>query len=1171
MATRYWLGSINSDLNDASNYSGSGALLTSDALIYDSTSSVDATATASLSVQSVTVSSSYSGSFKDMGQSMTISQTVTVFNTGASSGSFIISGDWGVTGSWTFGANGTIQTSGSTVTFQGTTLSTVTLAGNSLNNVVCNKTATAGVTFSGSVNLTGNLTVSDTNNQAISWTGTTLTTTGNITMGGTGAYNYGNGVTMNGSGTTFWIKSTVGTQTASSCDLTVNSTDIEFIMDKDVVVNTWSVGVIFRSLTLGASSSLVINGSKNFSLNFTGGIPLVIGSNSVFTANTEFYFLAGGSYSFMTLGSNIVFNGIGKIVFANWNATVTCSIPAVTYTGSGYWIILKSNYGQQFTVNLAGDLDLGVADFYSVGSVNSNAVTFNTNGYNLTCYNIRSGRSSALYSHTCNYGASEVRIKNFDGNYWTAGCILNLQSSQWYCDGTVIFRNNHTVNSGTSKIFFTGDSTITFAASNQSLYDIEVNTPGKGLYVGGTLDLICHDFIVTDGNFSIGGNALISSGNVLLNSTGSIDFGTNGNTLEINGSTIDHTMAISNTLSSVVPNFSIFFNSNKTLYFRDNYGITGLQLETGSSSTLVVQGSKPSTFGGGTPGLYIGSAGTAILETDMTLLATGNIDIFSHPGSLSPTITGRDTTLYMAVLNSSGSTFRMDVDYTGNLTLFFDSSTTSTPTWNFYGSQVTFPDTYNIIFKNSSTGQCTYNIVSRDIFGYPNLKIISKNYNKILLTLTDPTLQFSNWSEEDSSGSTINWASSDTTLSGSFIGCRDSTYTTGTGKINFIGDGIINCFDKTAFYDMTVNAPDKTLTCVNNFHTQRNLSLIQGNFYFSDYTTSVGGNALFDGTGSLGLGTIITKGANSTLYISNSLSNVDSSQCSITVDGTTAPSIDIDKSISVKSISLGNSAKCTNRGDGTVSLIGSLPWLLKLGNDATLTNNSALELHANQTSSIISTGNRTIINGSAPITTFIEAPSIIGTLTDVTYSGTAGWGFYDNTGYDSTITFNGNFNIGNNNLYMYLSGYPSARNKWAVNKDISCENLMVGRDNSNGGSLTVEYGKGTINLASYATPNFTGTSLAQYFQHSNWNCSKDWTFGSGASQVFHMTDTFNFNGPGNITTNGIPFNWLKINSDSTMMDDLSCHWIKNIGTLNQNGHNLRLIGDTHGISYSITS
>lgn len=62
-ATRTWSSAGSTDMNDGANYSGAGALLTTDDLVFDATSVVNATATAALSINSVTATAAYSGAW----------------------------------------------------------------------------------------------------------------------------------------------------------------------------------------------------------------------------------------------------------------------------------------------------------------------------------------------------------------------------------------------------------------------------------------------------------------------------------------------------------------------------------------------------------------------------------------------------------------------------------------------------------------------------------------------------------------------------------------------------------------------------------------------------------------------------------------------------------------------------------------------------------------------------------------------------------------------------------------------------------------------------------------------------------------------------------------------------------------------------------------------------
>jgi hypothetical protein len=59
-------------MNDGANYSGAGALLATDDLVFDGTSVINATATAGLSVQSVSIVAAYTGAWSISGQTLTV-------------------------------------------------------------------------------------------------------------------------------------------------------------------------------------------------------------------------------------------------------------------------------------------------------------------------------------------------------------------------------------------------------------------------------------------------------------------------------------------------------------------------------------------------------------------------------------------------------------------------------------------------------------------------------------------------------------------------------------------------------------------------------------------------------------------------------------------------------------------------------------------------------------------------------------------------------------------------------------------------------------------------------------------------------------------------------------------------------------------------------------------
>ena len=72
MATRTWNSSGSTDMNLSTNYSGSGALLTTDDLVFNGTSVINAVASATLSVKTLTIAAAYTGKWDLNSQSLTV-------------------------------------------------------------------------------------------------------------------------------------------------------------------------------------------------------------------------------------------------------------------------------------------------------------------------------------------------------------------------------------------------------------------------------------------------------------------------------------------------------------------------------------------------------------------------------------------------------------------------------------------------------------------------------------------------------------------------------------------------------------------------------------------------------------------------------------------------------------------------------------------------------------------------------------------------------------------------------------------------------------------------------------------------------------------------------------------------------------------------------------------
>ena len=118
MATRTWNSSSDTDMNDGDNYTPTGDILVGDDLVFDGTSVVNATATASLSVATINALVAYTGVWNDGGQAITVATAFNISN----GGNFVATGTTRMTGDGdlTFKNTGSVTTSAWSVDLDGT-------------------------------------------------------------------------------------------------------------------------------------------------------------------------------------------------------------------------------------------------------------------------------------------------------------------------------------------------------------------------------------------------------------------------------------------------------------------------------------------------------------------------------------------------------------------------------------------------------------------------------------------------------------------------------------------------------------------------------------------------------------------------------------------------------------------------------------------------------------------------------------------------------------------------------------------------------------------------------------------------------------------------------------------------------------------------------------------
>jgi hypothetical protein len=374
-ATRTWTSAASTDMNLSANYDGSGALLTTDDLVFNNTSVVNAAATAPLSVNSVTIASNYTGTWSLSGQTLTCA---------------------------------------------------------------------AGFSDDGI----------------------------------TGAHNYGDGITCNGASSTFHVGSGVGTVTATSCAVTMNTVTAG-ILDVDKGVN-------FKSLVLGASATVATTGTTTSFSNST--TVLTLGANAALSLGANMALTLTGACDAYSLGAGYSITGAGTLsIFTNVAGAI--NLPAMTKANAFY---IRSTVSGS-VVTLTGAISCGVLRILTVVST----LTFNQGENAITCSDLNFGISGAG-TGTFNF-TNAINLATFDCSSYNSGTVNgNFDNSVITCTGSWTYGSNHIINPGTSTVTFNGTGAQTITSNGKIFYDITANNTGTS-FITRADSLTCHDLTLTDG------------------------------------------------------------------------------------------------------------------------------------------------------------------------------------------------------------------------------------------------------------------------------------------------------------------------------------------------------------------------------------------------------------------------------------------------------------------------------------------------------------------------------------------------------------------------------------------------------------------------------------------------------------------------------------------------
>ena len=270
--------------------------------------------------------------------------------------------------------------------------------------------------------------------------------------------NYGNFITMDGTNSTLHNEITVGTQTATSCVFTFNSTGHTLDLDKAANNNSY---------ILAASSGVTITNGVSQSVNPSSGAALIIGNNATLTHNgAGITFRPTGTVNLWTIGTGVTFNGTGSFThLAAVSSVIT--IPATTYTGTGTLTL---------TISTSTDVDLGGNFVWNGNLIYSQSSTstryFKTNNYDFNIGgSLLAGTTSITATVVCKfiYGSSVCHMKSIDfASRDSSGStyVDSMMSSTRTVSGSYLIGKNKTIRPGTSTVTIDSTGSITSAGKH---------------------------------------------------------------------------------------------------------------------------------------------------------------------------------------------------------------------------------------------------------------------------------------------------------------------------------------------------------------------------------------------------------------------------------------------------------------------------------------------------------------------------------------------------------------------------------------------------------------------------------------------------------------------------------------------------------------------------------
>lgn len=409
MATRNWLGSTNNDLNNSSNYDGTGSLLSTDDLVFSS-GNIAASGTANLTIQSLTMTSGYSGNFNLVNYTLTSSGNLWFSGTGTLGlGSGLVFNGPTSTGYFSAGL-GAVTATNCILTFNGNNNYFVNKLAMTINSIVIGSNAKCLTNGSSALTVQSNTTCLTLGNNSI-FTNESSIIIEFYALSTQTIMSFGSNTTWNGISTIY-----VGTKTAG---ITVSIPAITYT---------------------GTGSQFQYRVSSSSTINFIGNQNISATSIWITTLNNVTAIFNFGSYTFNFTNLNFYKDTANANNVTNLDtAIINCTSCIITTNYATTYNLLAS------TINCSGNFTY----------LPNNIINPGTSIVNITNTSTITSNSKAFYDFNVNTAASGTLVTFADsprisGDFTVTQGSTNLDGLIWSGWGDILFdgTGNHTIGSG---------------------------------------------------------------------------------------------------------------------------------------------------------------------------------------------------------------------------------------------------------------------------------------------------------------------------------------------------------------------------------------------------------------------------------------------------------------------------------------------------------------------------------------------------------------------------------------------------------------------------------------------------------------------------------------------------------------------------------------------------